>query len=119
MDKKAALPWLVKAGRALRLIGWAVLAFTGLYWAAIVVQNLGLRNPSNMLPPLLFTASITTAICLFCIYVGMSLMKMKPWSRFGGVAMGIFMLTLPPIFIPLGLYILWCMFKGWHEISSK
>ena len=112
------MPLYVKVGRAVRLLGWTALVFSAIVWFALFTLNFRKGPPQNYLPPILVSASMTTALSVLFIWVGSALMKKKIWSRYAGIVIGALMLLGFPVGTLLGLYVLWGLVKGWDEATT-
>ena len=116
---KPKLPRLVKAGRAIRLLGWADFVITLFLWTLIFILNNRHGPVKNILPTILLCSSISALLSGFLIITGSALMRFRPWSRIAGIFIGVLMSLAFPLGTALGAYLLWCIINGWNEVCAN
>ncbi|HTL70036.1 MAG TPA: hypothetical protein VL404_01975 [Candidatus Eisenbacteria bacterium] len=107
------LPACVKAGRALRLVGWAILVFGWILCFVMLGLHLKDGRFSLVLPPILTVGALFTFVAVTYIVTGVGLMHKKTWARVSGFLVAFTMLFAFPVGTLFGLYIFWCLTKGW------
>ena len=108
----------VKAGRLFRFFGW--IGIGGIVVAIAIPVMINPNTPflqpdaSSWLPTLLLLV-LVAGISVLQLKVGTAIKEHKNWGRTVGIVLGIIHLFGFPIGTLIGVYILWCLIKGWEQ----
>jgi hypothetical protein len=105
-----------KAGKTIRFLGWLSLASGFLVILIIAIPNNILESSPKSIAsflPLLFILAVTVGISILQLNIGRAIQEHKNWGRVAGIILGIVQLFGFPIGTIIGVYILWCLIKGW------
>src|SRR5689334_22359793 len=110
------LPYTVKAGRLVRLMGWITLAILLLVGAAILIPSFQKDYP---LPrELIVPGAVAIFVTAMYLVIGAGLKRFRPWARVAAVALSVLSLFNFPLGTIMGAFTLFYLFKGWREVPA-
>jgi len=104
-----------KAGWVFRVLAWVQMAAFTILVASIAITMV---SQGKISPLASFMALLCMVVFLLYFCIGKAIQKHKGWGRTVGIIMGALMLFGFPIGTLIGAYILWCLIKGWDELSA-
>ncbi len=108
-----------KAGRLIRLLAWIEIIASVAIVAAIVLPSIA-GSTREAIPVEMYILFLFLALlAFFLLTLGKAVKEHKPWGRVVGIIYGILLLTGFPLGTVLGVYILWCLIKGWDDQPVK
>lgn len=106
-----------KAGRLIRFWGWISLIIMFFFIMAYVVPTLApiiFEIRVSLILKIVFSLIILVGLSVLQLKIGTAIQSHKGWGRIGGIFIGINYLFIFPIGTISGLYIIWCLIKGWE-----
>lgn len=104
-----------KAGRLFIFLGWLSLIMgAAAVLGPIILGGFSIADPVSLVP-LISLSIILVGLSIFQLKVGAAIKAHKDWGRVAGIVLGIIQLIGFPIGTILGIYILWCLLKGWDK----
>ena len=102
-----------KAGRLFVILGWLSLIMGALAVAVpLIMGGFPVVDPVSLVP-LITLVIILVGLSIFQLKVGSAIKEHKDWGRVAGIVLGTIQLIGFPIGTIIGIYILWCLLKGW------
>lgn len=106
-----------KAGRVIRLMAWisgiSVLAIA----AAVIIPLVAKPQPAEA-GPIVVAVIVPALIVLFVFFqlaLGSAIKRHEEWGRKVGIGYGVILLFGFPIGTFVGIYVLYCLIKGWDQ----
>jgi len=103
------------AAHLLEILSWVLLFIIITVVASVLVVNFMGEETEKSTIDFWLTIGAVFSLCMLLIFTAKALKKHKHWARYLGTFLAIGSLIAFPVGTVLGLFILNCLHKGWHE----